>query len=86
MTILWAEQEKIILEEVIPLAKTKGFDFSTEDFQKLLQPAKKQLTDEELIKRLGVEGNLLIKIKEEKMRSKEQAIRFSCLKERVCSL
>jgi hypothetical protein len=29
------EHERIILQEVIPLAKSMGFDFSLEDFQKL---------------------------------------------------
>ncbi|MDD4169456.1 MAG: hypothetical protein PHD36_04220 [Desulfotomaculaceae bacterium] len=50
------KRKKIILEEVIPLAKTKGFDFSTGDFQELLQPAKKQLTDEELDQAVGGRG------------------------------
>ena len=50
------EQEKIILEEVIPLAKSKGYDFSLGDFQELLQPAKKQLTDEELDEAVGGRG------------------------------
>lgn len=50
------EQEKIILEEVIPLAKSKGYDFSLGDFQELLQSAKKQLTDEELEQTVGGRG------------------------------
>ncbi|MGI6711838.1 MAG: hypothetical protein ACOX4L_03765 [Bacillota bacterium] len=50
------EQKKIILEEVIPLAKSLGFDFSTEDFRELLQPVKKLLTDEELDEAVGGRG------------------------------
>ena len=50
------EQEKIILEEVIPLASSKGFDLSTEDFKELLQPVKKQLIDAELDQAVGGRG------------------------------
>lgn len=47
------EQTEIIRTEVMPLAKSIGFDFGTEDFRELLQPATMQLTDEELDKAVG---------------------------------
>lgn len=50
------EQEKIILEEMIPLAGSKGFDLSTEDFKELLQSVEKQLTDAELGQAVGGRG------------------------------
>ena len=50
------EQEKTILEEAIPLASSKGFDLSTEDFKELLQPVKKQLIDAELDQAVGGRG------------------------------
>lgn len=50
------EYEKIIPAEVIPLAKSLGFDFSAGDFRELLQPVKKQLTDEELDEAVGGRG------------------------------
>ncbi|MBP7331142.1 MAG: hypothetical protein BWY65_01033 [Firmicutes bacterium ADurb.Bin373] len=54
------EQEKIILEEMIPLAGSKGFDLSTEDFKELLQSVEKQLTDAELGQAVGGRGQFLV--------------------------
>ncbi|MGI6358363.1 MAG: hypothetical protein ACOX2K_06705 [Bacillota bacterium] len=45
--------ERIVLDQVIPLAKGVGFDFSVGDFREMLQLAHRQLTDEELNRAVG---------------------------------
>lgn len=81
------EQEKIIMEEVIPLAKSMNFDFCTGDFQELLQPEKQQLNDEELDEVVGGSGQFIsgnLKYSCEKIHNNEEFRRFAMAERNYC--
>lgn len=54
------ERDKIVLEEVIPLAKAAGFDLSLEDMKALYKPVGRELADEELDEVVGGRGEFTI--------------------------
>jgi len=56
-----AEWDMAIQEEVIPLAKKYGFDFTPENFTELLKTADGKLSDEELGEVVGGQGQFSVR-------------------------
>lgn len=54
------EKDKIILEEVIPIAKSIGYDFTVDEFHEVLKPVNRELTDEELDEAVGGRGQIIV--------------------------
>lgn len=54
------EWDRVLKEEIMPLAQKHGFDFSLEDFKQLQKPTEGKLSDEELDKVTGGRGEITL--------------------------
>jgi hypothetical protein len=54
------EWDYILKEEIMPLAKKNGFDFTQEDFEQLQNPIEGKLSEEELDKVTGGRGEITL--------------------------